>query len=139
MIIAILPISFSFSYIFFTVSDLNADTATFSGESDSFLTFDLSDYNNPLHDTIVLSFRTFQMDAILFYAYDHLSNFIMMELQKGRAIVLTFNILHSIVSGALTVSGTLAFGVVFLSLLFLLHFYNASVVVTIGLILFSAN
>ena len=86
-------------------TDLNADAVTFSGETSSYLTFDLSKQPSPLDQTIVLSFRTFQSDALLFYAYDHLSNFVQMELQQGDTILFTYNTYHTIVSGSLTAPG----------------------------------
>ena len=86
-------------------TDLNIDAVTFSGKTSSYLTFDLSKQPNPLDQTIVLSFRTFQTDTLLLYAYDHLSNFIQMELQQGDTILFTYNTYRTIVSGSITAPG----------------------------------
>ncbi|KAL8582074.1 hypothetical protein ACOMHN_003995 [Nucella lapillus] len=83
--------------------NLNMDAATFNGTPHSYLTFDLSKQASPLEQTIVVSFRTFQSDALLFYAHDHLSNFVQMELQQGDTILFTYNSYDSIVSGSITV------------------------------------
>jgi hypothetical protein len=53
----------------------------------------------------VLSFRTFQSDALLFYAHDHLSNFVQMEIQQGNAIVFTYNTYRSIITGSIVAPG----------------------------------
>ncbi|XP_076440390.1 axotactin-like isoform X2 [Babylonia areolata] len=87
--------------------NLNTDAATFSGAPASYLTFDMLSLPSPLDQTIVLSFRTFQMDALLFYAHDHLSNFVQMELQQGDTVLFTYNSYETIVSGAITAPAAL--------------------------------
>ena len=105
-------------------TDLNTDAVTFSGETSSYLTFDLSKQPSPLDQTIVLSFRTFQSDALLLYAYDHLSNFVQMELQQGDTILFTYNTYRTIVSGSLTAPGIyLCWGWGFFSFFFCLLFF----------------
>ncbi|XP_070194668.1 axotactin-like isoform X2 [Littorina saxatilis] len=83
--------------------NLNADAATFSGETAAYLLFDLSKQPAPLDQTIVMSFRTFQPDALLMYASDHRSNFIQLELQDGETIIFTYNVYGTIVSGSISV------------------------------------
>ena len=44
-----------------------------------------------LETDIHLSFRTYQTDALLFYANDHLHNFIQLELVEGSMLVFKYN------------------------------------------------
>lgn len=85
---------------------------TFGGGPNSYLLYDLSKYSDILDKTVVLSFRTQQADALLMYAYDHLSNFLQMELHQEKTIVFTYNNFHTIVRGSITVQGR--FGILFL-------------------------
>ena len=92
-------------YTNFLFTDLNLDAATFTGNPSSYLTVNLARQKNPLDQTIVLSFRTFKPEALLFYAHDHLGNFVQMELQQGIRIVFTYNMQYQVVSGSVTANG----------------------------------
>lgn len=87
--------------------NLNQDAVTFSGETTSFLKFDMTQYSGMLDKTIVLSFRTLETEALLLYAHDHLSNFVQMELQQGNTVVFTYNSDNAIVRGSITAPGNL--------------------------------
>ncbi|XP_046357050.2 contactin-associated protein-like 2 isoform X3 [Haliotis rufescens] len=84
--------------------DINRDSVTFSGHAadDSFLFYNMTSHPEILMDTIILSFRTFQTDALLLYAHDHLNNFVQLKLTDGNTITITFNSYKNIISDSIT-------------------------------------
>ncbi|XP_046578022.1 LOW QUALITY PROTEIN: contactin-associated protein-like 2 [Haliotis rubra] len=84
--------------------DINRDAVTLSGNAadNSFLFYNMTSHPEILMDTIILSFRTFQSDALLLYAHDHLNNFVQLKLTGGNTITITFNSYKNIISDSIT-------------------------------------
>lgn len=89
-------------FCFFT--DIDEDMVTFMGTNTSYLFYDKTNQPSILNDTIVMSFRTIKMNALLLYMHDNYENFVQLELVKENRIVLTFNSFDSVVSASLECS-----------------------------------
>ncbi|XP_071487929.1 axotactin-like [Diadema antillarum] len=70
-------------------NDKRLDTLSFQKDS-AFVNFDPSD-RAVLTADFHLGFRTFQTDALLFYAHDQFGNFIQLDLKESAQVVMTFN------------------------------------------------
>ncbi|XP_036355728.1 contactin-associated protein-like 4 [Octopus sinensis] len=81
--------------------NIDKDTVTFTGKEDSFLFFDKTQRPSVMDETIVVSFRTRKMDALLLYLYDNFNNFVQLELQEEKKIILTFNSFSDVRTGVL--------------------------------------
>uniref|UniRef100_A0A0L8FUZ4 Laminin G domain-containing protein n=1 Tax=Octopus bimaculoides TaxID=37653 RepID=A0A0L8FUZ4_OCTBM len=81
--------------------NIDKDTVTFTGKEDSFLFFDKTQQPSIMDETIVVSFRTRKMDALLLYLYDNFNNFVQLELQEEKKIILTFNSFSYVRTGIL--------------------------------------
>ncbi|XP_050401820.2 axotactin isoform X2 [Patella vulgata] len=77
--------------------DINLDAVTFSGEETGYLRLDMTEYPQVLDQTIIFSFRTFQQDALLLYAHDHMNNFMQVELQQGTTITVSYNNFNQVI------------------------------------------
>lgn len=89
-------------FCFFT--DIDEDMVTFVGTNTSYLFYDKTNQPSILNDTIVMSFRTIKMNALLLYMHDNYDNFVQLELVKENRIVLTFNSFDSVISASLECS-----------------------------------
>ncbi|XP_063967945.1 axotactin-like isoform X1 [Lytechinus pictus] len=69
--------------------DKRQDTLTFKMDS-AFVNFDPKN-NEVLTSNFHLGFRTFQTDALLFYAYDQVGNFVQLDIEAGDSLVMKFN------------------------------------------------
>ncbi|XP_041351941.1 contactin-associated protein-like 2 [Gigantopelta aegis] len=87
--------------------DINLDAVTLGGKNNSFLFFDMTDRSEILDRTIILSFRTFQEEALLLYIHDQLNNFVQMELVDSRSIAISYNTFDQIIRELVTVDGIL--------------------------------
>ena len=43
------------------------------------------------HEDILINVRTFDTQAIIFYVYDYLNNFVQLHIENGSRVVFTFN------------------------------------------------
>ncbi|KAL5016977.1 hypothetical protein ScPMuIL_006566 [Solemya velum] len=83
--------------------DINDDAVTFSGEPSSYLTLNATDNIGALDETIVLSFRTYQPEALLLYMYDELNNFLQLEVVDGNKLRIKYNQFNTIVPETLMI------------------------------------
>lgn len=88
-------------------NNIDEDMVTFVGTNTSYLFYDKTNQPSILNDTIVMSFRTIKMNALLLYMHDNYDNFVQLELVKENRIVLTFNSFDSVISASLECSRNL--------------------------------
>ena len=87
----------------FPFADKRQDTVNFK-ENSAFVNFDPSD-NAVLTGTFHFGFRTFQTDALLFYAYDQFANFVQLDLEASDSVVMKFNDGQRVVQLVSTMNG----------------------------------
>ncbi|XP_060074031.1 axotactin-like isoform X2 [Ylistrum balloti] len=85
--------------------NINEDAVSFNGSITSFLEIDNGDDLSMLESTIIVSFRTTNPRALLLYIYDHLNNFIQLEVTGPRRLRLSYNHFDVIKEGVLFTDG----------------------------------
>lgn len=85
--------------------NINEDAISFNGSITSYLEIDDSDDLGMLESTIIVSYRTSNPRALLLYMYDHLNNFVQLEVTGRRQLRLSYNHFDVIKEGVLVVDG----------------------------------
>ncbi|XP_033739181.1 uncharacterized protein LOC117326534 [Pecten maximus] len=85
--------------------NINKDAVSFNGSITSFLEIDNGDDLSMLESTIIVSFRTTSPRALLLYIYDHLNNFVQLEVTGPSQLRLSYNHFDVIKEGILIVDG----------------------------------
>ncbi|XP_075524717.1 axotactin isoform X3 [Dermacentor variabilis] len=81
-------------------NNLNENSMTFITSSSCYHRATLGNVSDPvLEQDILLSFRTYQSEALLLYSFNHLNNFVQLHFEKRKRVVFTFNSQRSIVQG----------------------------------------
>ncbi|XP_040076632.3 contactin-associated protein-like 5 isoform X2 [Ixodes scapularis] len=81
-------------------NNLNQNSMTFITSSSCYHRATLGNISDPvLAENILLSFRTYQSEALLLYSFNHLNNFVQLHFEKRKRVVFTFNSQRSIVQG----------------------------------------
>ncbi|XP_077547091.1 axotactin isoform X2 [Haemaphysalis longicornis] len=81
-------------------NNLNQNSMTFITSSSCYHRATLGNVSDPvLEEDILLSFRTYQSEALLLYSFNHLNNFVQLHFEKRKRVVFTFNSQRSIVQG----------------------------------------
>lgn len=87
------------------ITDINDEAVSFNRSENSYLMTNLGTDFNLLESTILLSVRSTQHRALLFYLYDSYNNFMQLELQNANALKLSYNNFDEIKHGTLLVNG----------------------------------
>ena len=87
-----------------TLTDLNEDSLSFLDPA-SFAKFELSGNMPLLHSNMLLSFRTRQERALVFYLHDHLNNFLQLDVGGKDIVTISFNDDSDIIEVNVTVPG----------------------------------
>ncbi|XP_064487198.1 axotactin-like isoform X2 [Ornithodoros turicata] len=81
-------------------NNLNQNSMTFITSSSCYHRATRGNISDPvLKEDILLSFRTYQSEALLLYSFNHLNNFVQLHFEKRKRIVFTFNSQRQIVQG----------------------------------------
>ncbi|XP_021379816.1 contactin-associated protein-like 2 isoform X2 [Mizuhopecten yessoensis] len=85
--------------------NINEDAVSFNGSITSFLEVGTGEDLSMLESTIIVSFRTTIPPALLLYIYDHLNNFVQLEVTGVNQLRLSYNHFDVIKEGVLIVDG----------------------------------
>ncbi|XP_067139514.1 axotactin-like isoform X3 [Centruroides vittatus] len=89
----------------FCENNINENSVTFLNNNSFYHLMGENKYRHPiLNENIILNFFTFEDDALLLYAFDHLNNFVQLHWENGKRVVFTFNSLQTIVQVYVDVS-----------------------------------
>lgn len=76
----------------FCENNINENAVTFMTNNSFYHLMEENKEKHPaLYKNIILNFYTFEDDALLLYAFDHLNNFIHLHWEKGKRVAFTFN------------------------------------------------